>query len=59
VGLGTRGFPRRFLSRPSRKAPARGSEFRQGDKVSAMPSKLLGKSEPLCTESGQAGQAKS
>lgn len=37
VGLCTRGFPRRSLSRLGGKAPARGSECRQGD----LPSRSL------------------
>jgi hypothetical protein len=62
VGLGNRGFPQRPLSRQGGKAPARGSEFglrSEGDKASATPSRSLGNSEPLRTESGQAGSAKS
>ena len=47
VGLGTRGFPVRSLSRLEGKDPAKGSECRQGDKVSSMPSRSLGISEPL------------
>ena len=59
VGLGTRGFPRRSLARPGVRVPAKGSECRQGDEVSAMPSKSLSNSEQLCTESGWAGQMRS
>jgi hypothetical protein len=47
VGLGTRSFPERSLSRPGGKVPAKGSECRQGEKVSATPSRLLGNFEPL------------
>ena len=59
VGLGTRGFPRRSLVRPGVRVPAEGSECRQGDEVSAMPSKSLSNSEQLCTESGWAGPMRS
>ena len=58
MGLGTRGFPRRSLSRPGGKAPEKGSECRQGDEVSAMPSRLL-QDSLSSTESGQAGPGKS
>ena len=42
VGLGTRGFPWRSLSRPGGKVPAKGSECRQGDKsLPRLPSHLV------------------
>jgi hypothetical protein len=44
VGLGTRGFPQRSLSRPGVRVPEKGIECRQGDKVSAMPSRSLSNS---------------
>ena len=47
VALGTRGFPRRSLSMPGARVPVKGSECRQGDEVSAMPSRSLGNSELL------------
>ena len=39
VGLDTRVFPRRSLARPGARVPAKGSKYRQGNKVSAMPSR--------------------
>ena len=42
VGLGTRGFPQRSLSRPGEKVPAKGSECRQGDEVSELSRVWLG-----------------
>lgn len=57
--MGTRGFPWRSLSRPGARVPVKGSECRQGDKVSAMPSRSLGNSELLWTESVQAEVTKS
>jgi hypothetical protein len=42
VGLGTRGFPWRYLSRPGEKVPAKGSECRQGDEVSELSRVWLG-----------------
>ena len=59
MGLGTRCFPRRSLARPGARVPVKGSECRQGDEVSAMPSRSLGNSELLCTELGQAGVTRS
>jgi hypothetical protein len=59
VVLGTRGFPRRSLARPGMTVPAKGCKCWQGDKVSAMPSRSLGNSELLCTESGWAGPRRS
>jgi hypothetical protein len=61
VGLSTRDFLRRFLTRPGAGVPAaKGSECGQGGEVSAMPSRLLGNSElsraePLCTELASIG----
>jgi hypothetical protein len=57
VGLGNRGFPQRSLAKPGLRVPAKGREGRQGDKVSAVPSRSFGNSELLCTESGRAGEA--
>jgi hypothetical protein len=54
VGLGTRGFPQRSLARPGARVRAKGSECRQGEEVSTLPSRSLGNSKLLCTESGQA-----
>ena len=59
MGLGTRGFPWRSLSRPGTRVPAKGSKCRQGDKVSAVPSGSLSNSKLLCTEPGQAGLTRS
>jgi hypothetical protein len=59
VGLGNRGFPRRSLSRPGARVPAKGSKCMQGDKASAVPFRSLGNSEPLWTDWGLAGQRKS
>ena len=42
VGLGTRGFPWRSLSKLGGKIPVKGSECRQGGEVSATPSRSLG-----------------
>jgi hypothetical protein len=47
VGLGTRGFPRRSLSRSGARVPAKGSECRHGDEISAVPYKSLCYSETL------------
>ena len=47
VGLSTRSFPQRFLSRQDGKVPLREvSAGRETDEASAMPSGLLGNSEP-------------
>ena len=54
VGLGTRGFPRRSLSRLGGKVPAKRSECWQGDEVSATPSRLLGNSSLNLIGSGWA-----
>ena len=59
VGLGTRGFPQRSLSRPGASIPVKIREYRQWDEVSAMPSRSLGDSKLLWTESGQSGPSKS
>ena len=45
VGLGTRGFPGRSLSRPGARVPAKEGECRQGDEVSAVPSRSLANSK--------------
>jgi hypothetical protein len=47
VGLGTRGFPQRSLSRLGTWIPAKGSECRQGDEVSALPSRPFSNSKLL------------
>jgi hypothetical protein len=59
VGLGTRGFPWRSFARPGGRFPAKGSECRQGEEVSAMPSRSLGNSKLLCTDLGRAGLMRS
>ena len=59
MGLGTRGFPQRSLSRSGVRVPAKGSECRQKDEVSAVPSRSLSNSKLLCTEPGQAGLTRS
>ena len=51
VGLGTRGFPQRSLAKPAARVPAKGSECKQGDEVSAFsPGRSVTPSRP-CTES--------
>ena len=45
VGLGTRGFPQRPLASPAARVPVKGSEWRQGDEVSAFSSRSLSNSK--------------
>jgi hypothetical protein len=54
VGPSTRGFPWRSLARPGARVLANGSKCVQGSSISAVPSRSLGNSKLLCTESGQA-----
>jgi hypothetical protein len=41
VGLGTRGFPWRSLSRPGTRVPVKGSKCRLGGEISALPSRSV------------------